>query len=158
MSNGKFPLKLKLNPWRVLWIFIITFFILEAILYFSIQKWYLGDWFPFDDVAFYIYTPALIIMTVIFCVLSIRNTYYMIDGTKIAHYKMGHCDEYPYANIIYIDEEWSKKHKMLHFYMKSGKSHTLAFDKEGLIFKYATEKSHTLSREEFRLQYPNAKM
>ena len=158
MSKNKYPLKLKVNPWRIVLVFILSYIALEIIFYLSLTPWYTLDFNPFNKVPFYIYTPALIVVTIVFMVLSIKNTYYEIDGTKLCHYKMGHCDEYPYANIVYIDEEWSKKHKMLHFYMKSGKSHTLAFDKEGLIFKFAVEKSNQMSREEFRAKYPNAKM
>ncbi len=155
MSNKNFPLKLKINPWRIILIFVLSFVVLEAIFYSIFQPWYQGDFFPFNKASFYIYTAALMIITVVFAILSISKTYYVIDAHQISHFKMGHEDVYRFVDIIYIDEEWSKKHKMLQFYLKSGKSRTLAFDKDGLLFKYAVEKSYTISKEEFVARFPN---
>lgn len=162
MSNKKFPLKLTINPWRIILIFSLTFVALEAIFYSIFTPWYIGCFNPFDmekaGIWIYIYTPVLLVLAVVFCVLSITKTYYEIDGLKISHYKMGHCDEYMFSNIIYIEEEWSKKHKMLSFYLKDGRNRTLAFDKEGLIFKYAMEKSNLISKEEFKARFPKARI
>ena len=167
MSNKNFPMKLHINPWRIILIFALSFLVLEFIFYSVFQPWYAGEFNPFTQgpylfneyfKAIYIYTPILLIMSVVFCVLSIKNTYYIVESHYIAHFKMGHEDRYNYTDIIFIDEEWSKKHKMLQFYLKDGKSRTLAFDKEGLIFKYAVEKSHQISIEEFHAKFPNIKI
>ena len=154
MSNKKFPLKLKINPWRIILIFIVSFIVLEAVFYSIFTPWYEGNFNPIG-LPFFLYTGILFGLSVAFCVLSINNTYYVVDAHYISHFKMGHEDRYPYTDIIFIDEEWSKKHKMLNFYLKSGKSRTLAFDKEGLIYKYAVEKVHQMSKEEFQAKFPN---
>ena len=71
---------------------------------------------------------------------------------------MGVEKEYYWKDILYIDEEWSRKHKMLLFYMADGKDRYLAFDKEGLIFEYALNYSRLISQEEFLARFPKAKL
>jgi hypothetical protein len=71
---------------------------------------------------------------------------------------MGQTKEYYWKDILYVDEEWSKKHKMLLFYMADGKERFLAFDKEGLIFEYALNYGRLLSYEEFRARFPKTKL
>ena len=163
MSNLDKEVKVKLNPIRIILIFVVTYIISVLLFYSVIQPWKFfntgnfADLNPFTNFVTYIYMGALLILAAIFCVLSIKKTYYVLDSKKIEHYKMGNCDIYHYSDIVYIDEEWSKKHKMLHFYLRSGKSRTLAFDKEGLIYRYAIEHVRQMSFEEFRMKYPNAK-
>ena len=66
--------------------------------------------------------------------------------------------EYFWSDIIYIDQEFSKKKKMFLFYTKDGREHYLAFDKEGLIFSKALEKCHLMDKEEFKRKFPNKKI
>lgn len=146
-----------MNPWRIILIFSLVYIGTVLLFYSILQPWYLGDFNPFSKFYTYIYMAALLVAAIIFCVLSITKTYYELDDKKISHHKMGTEDIYYYSDIVYIDEKWSKKHKMLNFYLRSGKSRTLAFDKEGLIFKYAMEHSRLMQEEEFRAKYPSAK-
>lgn len=146
--------KLHINPWRIVLIFVVLFLIFDAIFYFSFQSQHL---WPLET-SFYIYTPALLISSAFFCFVSITQTYYLVDKEKITHSKMGKTYVYYFKDILYIDEEWSTKHKMLLFYGKDGIGRYLAWDKEGKIYQAAMEKSHLISREEYITRYPNAKM
>lgn len=146
--------KLRINPWRIILIFVIMFVIFVAIFYISFQSKQL--WPP--ETSFYIYMPALFLTSAFFCYISITQTYYLLDKDKITHSKMGKTYVYYFRDILYIDEEWSKKHKMLLFYGAEGRGRYLAFDVEGKIFEYAMERSHLMSREEYLMRYPNAKM
>lgn len=151
--------KLKINPKRIILIFVALFFVFEAIFYFTLQPWYLGDWYPFDKLPFYLYTTGVGALSVIFCIVSITQTYYIVDKSCIIHNKMGHEYRYRFSEMLYIDEEWSKKHKMLLFYLADGKSKFLAFDRDGIIFDYAlTYAVHRMSREEFQSRYPNVRL
>lgn len=146
--------KLRISSKRIVIIFIILFFVFEAIFYFSFQRNVL---WPFDQ-SFYIYTPALLISSAFFCYISITQTYYIIDKQKIQHFKMSKQYEYRWSEIIYIDQEWSKKHKMLLFYQEDGRGRYLAFDKKGVIWDYAIKYSHLISEEEFRERFPKVKL
>lgn len=146
--------KLRVSALRISIIFTILFLVMDAIFYLSFQR--LVFW-PLD-VSFFVYTPILLVVSIFFCVFTIKSTYYVIDTKKLTHSKMGVEKEYYWKDILYIDEEWSKKHKMLLFYMADGKDRYLAFDKEGLIYEYAINYSRLISQEEFLARFPKAKL
>ena len=154
--SKKDPNKLRINPWRIIRIFLIAFLIFEVIFYASFQGVNGGFW-PLDK-SFYFYTPALFIATAIFCFLSLSQTYYEIKGATFIHSKMGKVIEYTYSNIIYIDEEFSLKNKMMRFFTKDGREHLLVFDKNAEIYKTALEKCSLISKEEFQRRFPDKKM
>ena len=146
--------KLRVSALRISIIFTVLFLVMDLIFYLSFQR--LVFW-PLD-VSFYVYTPILLAVSVFFCIFTIKSTYYIIDTKKLIHSKMGVEKEYYWKDILYIDEEWSKKHKMLLFYMADGKDRYLAFDKEGLIFEYALNYARLISQEEFLARFPKAKL
>lgn len=157
MPKEKNPNKLTLNPWKVILIFAITFLVFEAVFYLSFQTFTKADfWNP--DRSFYFYTPFLFGASVFFCILSIKNSYYEIEGTKFLHYKMGKVVDYTWNNIIYIDQEFSEKKKMMLFYTKDGKEHILGFDKHGILYKTALDKCPLISKEEFNIRFSKKKM
>ena len=148
--------KLKVNPWRIIKIFAITFLVFEIIFYVSFQGAN-GKFFP-PDKSFYYYTPLLFLATSIFCYISITQTYYEINGPVFIHSKMGKVIEYTFNNIIYIDEEFSKKKKMFRFFTKEGKEHLLIFDRKGILYETALIKCPLISKEEFERRFPKVKM
>ena len=154
MSNKNGPMKLKISNYRIVFIFIILFVVFEAIFYVSFQ---FENFWPLET-SFYIYTPALLFSSAFFCYISITKTYYIVDKSHIIHSKMGKDYEYRWADIIYIDQEWSKKHKMLLFYLNDGRGRYLAFDKQGIIWEYALKYSHLISYDEFVARFPKVKL
>lgn len=60
--------------------------------------------------------------------------------------------------ILVTDEKWSKKHRTLLFYDKSGHRNFLTFDREGIIFQHALENARPLSREDFAIRFPNVRL
>jgi len=148
--------KLKINPWRIIKIFAISFLVLEAVFYVTFQG-VNGKFWPFDK-SFYFYTPLLFAATIIFCVISITQTFYQIDGAVFIHSKMGRIIEYTFSNIIYIDQEFSERKKMMRFFTKDGTEHLLVFDKNAVIYNTALDKCPLISKEEFMRRFPNKKM
>ena len=71
---------------------------------------------------------------------------------------MGKVIEYTYSNIIYIDEEFSLKNKMMRFFTKDGREHLLVFDKNREIYETALKKCTLISKEEFQRRFPDKKM
>ncbi len=153
MAKEKNSNKLKIPAKRIIIIFVILFFVFEAIFYVSFQY---KQFFPLEP-SFYIYTPSIAVLSIVFCWLSITQTYYEVDKGSIRHYKMGKVYEYRFSDIIFIDEKWSEKHNMLLFYQNDGRAKYLAFDKNKIIYEYALNYSHLISEEEFveRFRKPN---
>lgn len=154
MSNKQANEKLRISNLRIVFIFIILFVVFEAIFYVSFQ--YQNFW-PLET-SFYIYTPALVLSSAFFCYISITKTFYLVDKSRILHSKMGKEYVYKWSDIIYIDEEWSKKHKMLLFYLQDGKGRYLAFDKKGVIWEYAMKYTNRISYDEFVRRFPKVKL
>ena len=154
--SAKDSKKLKMNPWRIVKIFALAFVIFEVIFYLSFQG-INGDFFP-PDTSFYFYTPALLAASVIFGVISYGQTYYEIEGATFIHSKMGKVVEFTFNNIIYIDQEFSEKKKMMRFFTKDGKEHLLIFDKNAEIYSIALKKCPLISEEEFLRRFPKTKM
>ena len=154
--SEKDPTKLRVNPWRIIGIFAIAFLIFEAIFYVSFQG-VNGKLWPLDK-SFYFYTPALIVASIIFCVLSLTQTYYEIQGAIFIHSKMGKVVEYNFSNIVYIDQEFSEKKKMFRFFTRDGQEHLLVFDKNAELYQTALRKCTLISKEEFERRFPNKKM
>ncbi|MCQ3034836.1 MAG: hypothetical protein MJ248_01225 [Bacilli bacterium] len=157
MSNKAGNKKLYLSKGKIIISFVIAFVSLELLFYLTIQFSETGAWFPFGT-SFYIYTPLLVILSIIFGILSVTKVYYEVDKNCIVHHKMNKEIEYSFKNITYIDEEWSRKNKQLRFFDKNGKDHYLVFDKEGIIFDMALKYASPLSRDDFRRRFPKAKL
>ncbi len=139
--------KLRISSLRIILLLSGLFLIIEVILFFSFQRF---DKEEFSlDTSFYIYTPIVIGLAIFSIIVSIKQTYYVVNKYKIVHVKMGKVYEYYFKDIIYIDEKFSKKHKMLLFYKNNGHPYYLAFDKKGVIYEYALNYSHLISEEEF---------
>ena len=154
--NKKDPNKLTINPWRIIYIFVIAFILFEVIFYVSFQG-VNGYLWPLDK-SFYFYTPTLLAATIIFCALSLTQTYYEIKGAIFIHSKMGKVVEYTFSNIIYIDQEFSVKKKMMRFFTRDGREHLLVFDKNGVLYETALKKCTLITKEEFERRFPNKKM
>ena len=152
----KDPNKLRVNPWRILAIFAVAFLIFELIFYVSFQG-VNGALWPLDK-SFYFYTPALLVATVLFCYISLTQTYYEIQGAVFIHSKMGKVVEYKFSNIIYIDQEFSEKKKMFRFFTRDGQEHLLVFDKNAVLYQTSLEKCTLITKEEFQRRFPNKKM
>ena len=155
--SAKESKKLKINPWKIIAIFAVTFVVFELIFYFSFQGAINGKLWPLDK-SFYFYTPALLIATIVFCYISLTQTYYEINGAVFIHYKMGKVVEYTFSNIVYIDKEFSLKKKMFRFFTRDGREHLLVFDRNGELYQTALEKCTLISEEEFKRRFPNKKM
>ena len=153
-NNNK---KLKINPWRIIGIFGVAFLVFEAIFYFTFQGAVNSQLWPLDKSFFY-YTPILLVATAIFCFVSLTQTYYEIDGAVFTHYKMGKVVEYTFSNIIYIDQEFSVKKRMMRFFTRDGREHILIFDRKAELYEVALKKCPLISKEEFERRFPDKKM
>ena len=154
MSRKNNDNKLRVSALKIIVIFTVLFLVMDAIFYVSFQ--YENFW-PLE-MSFYIYTPVLFVTSAVFCYISITSTYYLVDKHKLTHSKMGQIKEYAWKDIIYVDEEWSLRHKMMRFYTIDGKERYLVFDKKGLIYEYALNYGRLLSEEEFLARFPKAKL
>lgn len=149
MKNEEKDKFLRPNPWRIILIFVGLYFVFEIIFLLSFLS-ALAEFFIWLSV-------ILLAATVVFCIITIRATKYEITANKITHHKLGKTIDYFFNDILYIDEEFSEKHRMMLFYNKDGKEKFLLFDKEGKIYETALQKAHQITFEELQRRFPNVK-
>lgn len=157
MSNKSKEMIVHLPPLKMILLYGGMLVVFEAIFFLSIT---LGNLAATGQIGipFMIYTPFLLILSIVLCVLTLKKTYYIINDKEIVHVRMGSETSYTWKHIIYVDEEWSKKHKTLLFYLEDGKERFLSFDKDHLVYDYALEYGSLISSEEFRRRYQKSKL
>ena len=138
---------------------IISAFLLVYIIAFII--FYLLPGFPLfpPRLPHYIIEGIWTLVSIIYIIFALTHNYYEIDKNRIVHYKGRKRLVYDFNSILYIDEEWSKKHKTLLFYTNLGDARYLPFDKKGLIYEKTLPRCKNLiSKEEYQKRFPKTKM
>ena len=157
MSRKNKDLIVKLSNKKLILLYVGTFLVFEAIFFLSFTLTSILENGKLD-VPFYVYTPLLVVMSIILCVLSIKNTYYVLNDSRVIHVRLGKEVSYEWSHIVFINQEWSEKHKTLDFFLESGKECYLAFDKEGKLYEYALRNCRLLEQEEFAARYQKYKL
>lgn len=152
--------KLKISSFRLTFLFAGVYLFLQILFMSTFNFLDVTVWPPkiVNLTLFYVYTPILLAVTIFFYVLSLTQTFYYVDKKKITRHKMNKIFEYYFSDMTYIDEKWSKKHRTLLFYDKSGRRNFLTFDREGIIFQHALENARPLSREDFAIRFPDVRL
>ena len=146
----KIPLKRIILMWSVVFIIVAGIVSLMFFNLFYVEKW---------TAAQPLIIAAYILIMVIILISSLNTHYYEINKRDITECRFGKKFTYFYSDIIYIDEEGSRKSKTLTFVTKYGHVKYLTFDKNGEIFKVALAKCHNLlSLEEIRGKFPGIKI
>lgn len=147
----------RLSNKKLIFLYVGTFLVFEAIFFlsFTLTSVLEGNGL---DIPFYIYTPLLVAMSVILCVLSIKNTYYILNNSRVIHVRLGKEVSYEWSHVVYIDKEWSEKHHTLNFFLESGKECFLSFDKDGLLYEYALANCRLMDQEDFRIMHSKNKL
>ena len=91
--------------------------------------------------------------------LLISKNYYEIIKCGIVHHKLGQETSYDFDHVIYINDEYTIKHKTLLFYNERGKELFLTLDKEGKLYEiFKKECKKLISKEEFHEKFPKIKL
>lgn len=99
---------------------------------------------------------AILITTIVFFT---RSNYYIVTADGIEHQRFNEKKTYSYKNVLYIDEEWSKKHKKLYFLTNEGIEKFLAFDREGKIYTlFMKHCKNLISTSQVRSRFPTLKI
>jgi hypothetical protein len=97
--------------------------------------------------------------TIFFYVLTIMQNYYVLEKKYIKVHRFKKEMYYYFSDIVYIDEEYSEKHKMILFVTSRGDIRYLTFDRKGLVYQAMLERSNNLiAKETLNIRYPNIKL
>ena len=149
-------MKLPVDRKRTIITFLIADLIFAVLIFLScFSLFVLQEW----GVIQFIIIGIFIIISVVMLVLSLTRNFYVIESKYLVSVKGYKEMYYHYKDVVYIDKAQSEKKKVLCFYTNKGHVRYLPFDKDGKIYEAMCNKCHNLlSEEEFRSQYPNAKL
>lgn len=146
-------MKVQISPWRVIGTYSVVA-LLIGIVFYTIP----GLTFP-PTIAHYIVMVAWLVSTIIFILLSLKTSYYVIERHRIVYHRLNKEMYYDYQSILYIDHVWSQKHKTLLFYTDLGHARYLPFDRQGLLYvKVCARAKNVLSKEAYLARFPKVKM
>lgn len=104
-----------------------------------------------------IYTVIAFSLMLTAMIIYIVKIYYVIEKDQIVRYGNG-LKTYRFNNIVYIDEEYTKKHVDIRFYDNGGYWVNLTDTRNKDLYKVIKEKSPLLTLDEFKAKYPKATM
>lgn len=100
-----------------------------------------------------------VFISIFMLVLSLVRNFYVVEPKYLVVVKGTRVMNYDYSDVVYIDEETSKRKKTVYFCTNKGLVRYLPFDKDGKILNIMVSKcKNRLELDEFRRRYPNAKI
>lgn len=107
-----------------------------------------------------------VICIIIWLVISIasyliftKQNYYVILKDGIVHHKWTKEVKYTYEEILYIDEEYTKKHETLLFYTSKGRPIYLVMDKDEKILNSIKKHAKNLmTKQDYHNKFPNVSL
>lgn len=117
---------------------------------FLVPDW---DWQQWTVIA------VFIISTIFFYVLTIFQNYYILEKKYVLVHRFKKEMYYYFSDVIYIDEKYSKKHKMILFVTNRGDIRYLTFDRKGILYETMLDKCTNLIDEgTLKIRFPNIKL
>lgn len=144
--------ELKINKATSILGFLATMVVIFIIFYLSFGSYQ----FPFQPKDYVIFVLWLI-STIVFLIWFIKSFKIEYDSKGIYVTKMNKVKTITFSSILYFDEEYTIKHKVLTLYNDKGKAVFVNLDKEKeLINVIKTKCKHLISKEQYKMQFPNA--
>ena len=138
----------------LLWLSLLSI-VLLFLLYLTVDGRFI---WPLPIIDYYLFAGWAII-TIIYFVITIKSGYYVLEKKYLSQRKLTKEYVYEYSKIIYIDEEWSRKNKILLFITDRGHSIYLMLDKQQVLLDEMLKRCKNLiDRESVSIQFPNVKL
>ncbi len=146
-------MKLKPRLGRTIIPYLILYVLLNIISYFPIGL----TWPPLLN--HYLALGAWTIGFIIFIYIGVRYNWYEMHKSHLVHHKGNQTLIYNFANILYIDDTYTIKHKTLLFYTDRGDARYLVLDPQQLLYTKTKERCKNLmSKEDYQAKFPRVKM
>jgi len=145
-------MKVTVAPWRLIRVYLILglffgifFYLIPGFAFPPTQThWFImGVWF---------------VTTLIYILVGIFTNYYKIEKDGILQHRFTKNYFFRYDEIIYVDEEYTKKHKTLRFVTNQGQLQFLLLDKNELIYAEVKKKCDLINEEEMNRRFPRLKI
>jgi hypothetical protein len=146
-------MKVQIATWRVIKTYLILGLII-GVLFYAIPGFV---WPP--TITHYFIIGLWLVSTVIYIVLSLTKSYYLIEDKKIVQQRYNKQFVYRFDEIIFIDEAWSSRHKTARFVTSHGHLIYLPFDKQGRIYQAMLNRcNNVITLEDVKSRFPHLKL
>lgn len=149
-------MKLRLSLFRMTWTFLIAAVIGAGIIFLMMWDLFINsgwDWRQWTVIS------AFIVSTIFFYVLTIFQNYYILEKKYVLVHRFKREMFYYFSDVIYIDEKYSKKHKMILFVTNRGDIRYLTFDRKGILYETMLDKcTNLIDKESVKIRFPNIKL
>jgi len=118
-------------PIMILLLIVCYFAFSDFMKYFSFDESKISEYLARDLLIVGIW----LIFFIVFLLLLLKRNYYEFNKQELIHHRFTNDVSYLFDNIIYIDKEYSLKHKTLFFITKDNKKFYLAMDKDNKLLE-----------------------
>lgn len=134
----------------------ITTIILAAIAYVTIVGFSWGEDSLFKTLVIgFLY----VFISVAFSILVPKTFALKYDNKRFYMLRFGKEEVFEFANVLYIDEPYTIKHKALTFYTNKGNLKFISLDRDNKILDvFKSHCKNLISREEFQIRFPTIKL
>ena len=149
-------MKLVVDRKRTFITFVIADLVFAVLLFLSCINLFFFQKFGATQI---VIIALFVFISIFMLVLSLVRNFYVVEPKYLVVVKGTRVMNYDYSDVVYIDEETSKRKKTVTFCTNKGHVRYLPFDKEGKIYDVMVSKcKNRLELDEFRRRYPNAKI
>ena len=112
--------------------------------------------FPTKD---YIFFAGWLVITLTYFIITLKMSYYRLEKKGLYQKRMTKEYYFQYNDIIYIDEEWSRKNNILVFVTNRGHAIYLILDKKQTLLDEMLKRCPNLTtKEETKMRFPDVKI
>lgn len=143
------------NMKKTLIMFSVISLIILVLFYFYIDGSFTWP-LPTKD---YILFGGWLIITLVYLFITIRFGYYTLEKKALLQRRLTKEYMYEYNHIIYIDEEWSRKNKILLFVTDRGNTIYLIMDKKQVLLdEMLVRCKNLIDKETLLIKFPNIRL
>ncbi len=149
-------MKLSLSKKKITITFLISFLVAAALLFSILFNLFLR--WPWDYYQ-YLIIGVFLALSIVFYILSLKANYYIVEKGQIKVRRFTKLYAYNFKEVIYIDEDYSTKHKTVMFVTSKGHIRYLTFDSQGILYETMLEKcTNRVDLATVRRRFPNLKL
>lgn len=148
-------MKLTIHPFKVTMTFIGAALVAAGLLFGLFFQMFLNwpwDWKPYAVIVIWL------ILSITYLILSLKANYYILEDKYVCVHRYKKELYYYFKDVVYIDEKYSKKRKVIRFATNKGDIRYITFDKQNQLFPTFLKKcKNLLSYDQLMERFPSLK-
>lgn len=140
--------KLKMNPLIIIIVYTIILVLVLGLLVGGYVIPALINHTKISWPSLIIFSSLLTGLIIVIFIISLKNSYYVINKNSVVLVSGSKTREYFFKDVLFIEEEFSKKHMRLKFYTNKGEQTLFMDKKKELLSIFIKNSNNLISRQE----------